>query len=144
MQFQVLHAEECFVEAANHTEEPASPNRPRGLPRTLQSQEAQQIVARILGMIQARQIPHRRDKNTRAEYSEVQGRISLHDLDAPLETMGPKQVIGINKDDEPSSALRNTDVAADISPGRFPIPLDVANTRIASSKPYDLVARSVA
>jgi len=47
-----------FVEAANHTEEPASPNRPRGLPRTLQSQEAQQIVSRILGMIQAPQIPH--------------------------------------------------------------------------------------
>ena len=40
MHLQVLHAEHRLVESTDLVEEGAPPNRPRGLPWTLQSQEA--------------------------------------------------------------------------------------------------------
>jgi hypothetical protein len=58
MQFQVLHAEQCFIEAADFIEEAAPPDRTRNLPYTLMRQESQQIVPWTLWMIKTFEITY--------------------------------------------------------------------------------------
>jgi hypothetical protein len=130
MHIEVLHTEECFVEAPDLLYEAASPDRPGRLPDALQTEKPQQIVAGCLRVIDQTQIIRGIVKYGSLKNREIKISIAIHHFNASSQAVPTEEIVGIQKHNQVSTGLAQTDVTAHISASLLSGPSDKSHASI--------------
>src|ERR1019366_2175022 len=105
IQLHVLQARQFLVEAPDTFEEDTTHERTGSLPHAVMLQEAQQFFTWGLRIPEPPQVSNGLFEQSSAEDTEIKSQVALHVPYALLQAMGPKQIIGVEEDDQFSAAL---------------------------------------